>query len=458
MRKKAENESPKRGRRGLKDKGAGGWRLSIRELVESQDGYTWRTWLVQGFKDERGRWARRKFKDRREAEVFMAAKRMEVMTLQKGLHPVMTSLPLIRVREAEAAVERLGELTAGLPSGEPAVSLLDAVAFYCEHVRQTRLVEAVDMREARIQCFRCKSSRGIRPRSVSSAEGTIKAFERWLRLLPRYNGRSFVEDWTPPVVEVTAEDVRGFIASLRGRDGGVAAPKSRENARGNLRAFFAWCMGIENNVPMPGVRRRWHVENPAAAVPKEKVVRAVPVVLSVEEAGALMKDVESVRGGGLVPLFALALFAGIRPSGELEKLAAHEGLRAPCREAGGRPLLDLERCVITIPADVAKTRRKRVVTMQGNLKAWLDAYPGPVFPRGHARAVLAIRKRRALGYDVLRHSFISYHVGAFGSKSRTALEAGNSEVIVDRHYLNLPTEAEGRAFFSIMPAAVAGDR
>ena len=436
---------------GLIDRDSGRLRLSIRELVESRNGYTWKTWLVQGFKDARGRWVRRKFKDRREAEVFMAAKKMEMMTLQKGLHPVMTSLPLVRLREAEAAVERLDELRALLPSGVSEVSLLDAVAFYSEHLRRTRMVEAVDVRTARVQCFRCKSSRGMRPRSVANAENTIKAFERWLRLLPRYSERSVVEDWTPPVMEVTAEDVMGFSASRRGRGGRLAAAKTRDNVRGDLRSFFAWCMGMENNAPMLGVERRWHVENPAASVPKEKPARGVPLVLSVADAAALMRDVEGVRDGYLVQYFALALFAGIRPSGELEKLAVHEGLRAPCREAGGRPLLDLERGVITIPADVAKTGRKRVITLQGNLRAWLEAYVGPVLPRGHDRVVLTIRKRCGLGHDVLRHSFISYHVAAFGSKGRTALEAGNSEAIIDRHYLNLPTEAEGRAFFSIMP-------
>lgn len=437
----------------MKDKAAGRWRLSIRELEESQDGYTWKTWLVQGYKDARGRWARRKFKDRREAEAFMATKRLENMTLQKGLQPAMTSLPLVRLREAEAAVERLEALRSMLPPGEPAPSLLDAVAHYAEHVRKMKSVQAVSVRDARLQCLRDKSARGMRPRSVAQAESTLKAFEAWLRLLPRYTDRSFIEGWTPPVMEVTAEDVAGFLGSLRGRDGLAASPKTRNNARADLRSFFAWCMGMENDSPMPGVSRRWHTENPAAAVAKEQTASVVPEVLSVAEAARVMREAERARGGELVPFFALALFAGIRPGpgGELVKLAAHEGLQVPCREAGGRPLLDMERGVITIPADVAKTGRKRVVTMQENLRAWLLAYAGPVFPRGHDRAIKAIRKRCRLGHDVLRHSFISFHVAAFGSKSRTALEAGNSEAVIDAHYLNLPTEAEGRAFFAIMP-------
>jgi hypothetical protein len=436
------------------DKFKGRWRLSVRELKESRNGYTWTTWMVQGFKDAQGRWGRRKFKDRREAEAFMASKRMENVTLQKGLSPAMTSLPLVRLREAEMAVEKLEALRVRLPDGEPTPSLLDAVEHYTEHLLRMRAVQSVSVRDARIECLRDKSARGMRPRSVDQAESTLKAFEAWLRLRPRYLDRSFVEDWTPPVREVTVEDVAEFLGSLRGKSGEVAAPKTRNNVRAELRSFFAWCMGMENDSPMPGVVRRWHVENPAASVPKEQTEEGVPEVLAVEAAVNLMKEVELVRGGEVVPYFALALFAGIRPGpgGELVKLAAHEGLNVPHRSAGGRPLMDFERGTLTIPADVAKTGRKRVVTIQDNLKAWLAAYPGPVFPRGHDRVIKSIRKRCGLGHDVLRHSFISYHVAAFGSKGRTALEAGNSEAIIDKHYLNLPTEAEGRAFFSIMPA------
>jgi integrase len=453
MKKKAESESPTRGRRGMAEKAAGRWRLSIRELHESRNGYSWKTWLVQGWKDERGRWVRRKFKDRRAAEAFLATKRLENMTQQKGLLPVLTSLSLVRLREAEMAVEKLEAVRADLPDDEPMPTLLEAVAHYSDHLRRTRAVEKISMREARIQCFRDKAARGMRHRSVVEADNFMKAFEAWLRLRPRYTSKSFLEDWTPPVQEVTTADVVEFLAGLRGKNGLIAKPKTRNNGRAILRSFFGWCIGMENDTPMPGVMRRWHVENPAAAVPVEQVEAGVPEVLSVQAAAELMVDVERTRGGWLVPFFSLALFAGIRPKGELRKLAAHEGLNAPHRSAGGRPLMDFEREVITIPAEVSKTGRRRVLTIQKNLIAWLKAYPGPVFPVGHTEAIAAIRRKHGLGHDVLRHSFISYHVAAFGSKGRTALEAGNSETIIDKHYLNLPTEAEGRAFFSIMPSA-----
>jgi len=214
-------------------------------------------------------------------------------------------------------------------------------------------------------------------------------------------------------------------------------------------------MGIEADRPLPGVSRRWHSVNPAAAIPKEIVPESVPAVLSVEEAGRLMQHVEAFKGGRLVPYFALALFAGLRPgpNGELYKLHAHPNRDEPCREASGRPLIDLVRGVLTVTADISKTRRKRVLTIQPNLRKWLARYGTDILPEGHDRDIKEVRAGQALGHDVLRHSFISYHVAAFRSKASTALEAGNSESIIDAHYLNLPTVKEGKAFFSILPAS-----
>jgi hypothetical protein len=167
-----------------------------------------------------------------------------------------------------------------------------------------------------------------------------------------------------------------------------------------------------------------------------------------------MKEVEEFKDGKLVPYFALALFAGLRPGpdGELRKLHAHAHRDTPCREAGGRPLIDLARGVLTITADVAKTRRKRVVTIQPNLKKWLARYGTNILPTGYDRDIKTIRAGHSLGHDVLRHSFISFHVAAFRSKAETALQAGNSEAVIDAHYLNIPTEKEGKAFFAINPA------
>jgi hypothetical protein len=61
------------------------------------------------------------------------------------------------------------------------------------------------------------------------------------------------------------------------------------------------------------------------------------------------------------------------------------------------------------------------------------------------------RKHFQLSHDETRHSFISYHVALHRSVGDAALQAGNSETVVKKHYLNLRPREEGETFFSIHP-------
>src|SRR5579871_4745020 len=94
----------------------------------------------------------------------------------------------------------------------------------------------------------------------------------------------------------------------------------------------------------------------------------------------------------------------------------------------------------------------------------------PIWPRGCGPIPLdrfpiivpALQKHRAkiaklfgLSHDVMRHTFISMFVGKFRSMGEAALQAGNSESIIRKHYLDLKTTAEADEFFGIMPAAAA---
>jgi hypothetical protein len=51
----------------------------------------------------------------------------------------------------------------------------------------------------------------------------------------------------------------------------------------------------------------------------------------------------------------------------------------------------------------------------------------------------------------MRHTFISMFVGKFRSMGEAALQAGNSESIIRKHYLDLKTVAEAEQFFGILP-------
>ena len=144
-----------------------------------------------------------------------------------------------------------------------------------------------------------------------------------------------------------------------------------------------------------------------------------------------------------MPYFALCLFAGIRPGvphGEITKLNPGS--------------VDEKAGVINISAEVSNVREPRKITIQPNLATWLHAYPLKKFP-----IVLGNFKKRRdrfakkfnLTHDVLRHTFISMFVAKFRSLGEAALQAGNSESIIRKHYLDLKSTAEADEFFGIMP-------
>jgi len=156
-----------------------------------------------------------------------------------------------------------------------------------------------------------------------------------------------------------------------------------------------------------------------------------------------MEWCEMNHDGKLVPFAMLCLFAGIRPDlyeGEISKLNPEH--------------VRLGTGVIFIEPEVSKVRMKRAITILPNLAAWLSAHPLeklPIMPRGFRRLRLKFRKQFDLSHDMLRHTFISMFVGKFRSLGEAALQAGNSESIIRKHYLDLKTTAEAEEFFGIVP-------
>lgn len=407
-----------------------GGKLSIREITETADGYTWKTFLVQGFRGDDGKWKRRKFRVRGEAEAFVALKSVELMNQGTHLREVVTTLSREQVKEAEAAFNRLAELErAGDTSRRH--SLGAAVEFYLKH-QDAGKTKAVEFDYARRQFLISKERDGVRERSLIQLNATLRQFEGML-------GKDAA------VCDITTTDVENYLSGLRSKDGKhKAAVKTFNGYRADLNVFCVWCME-QTDTNEQGQKLRWMLENPVAAIKKKNVVeRDVPETLNVSQVGALLRHVADYKGGCMVPYFALALFAGLRTGtdGELQKLALHpEKFR----------LIDLERGVIHIKPDISKTGQYRQVIIRPALAAWLTRYGLVILPTGFDRHLKAIRKELQLGHDVLRHTFFSMHVAAFKSVGEAALEGGNTEAVLKKHYLNLATYTEGGEFWSILP-------
>ena len=491
-------------------------RLTIREMEESGDGYSWKTFMVQGWK-EGGRYQRRKFKSREDAEAFVARKGVELMNRDTALHNVLTALTPEQVRESEAAFTRLA---GRYPLG-------DAVDYYLRHFARPDVAKGLD--DARAEFLEARERDGTRARSLLQLDSTLRHFIAFVTLerlpaelkpdaervrleleaermasvreivrrvapeirpavasaaagvegvpallaaLPRAlrdrvaDARDLIEAarrpgvrdiaravverlagarW-PDVHEMGLGDVEGFLRSLRAKDGqGPASRKSWNNGRADLHAFFAWAAGEKKGRKISGAARLIS-ENPAAAVAKHRLGRGLPEVLTVDQSREVLHYAAAHEGGALAKYFALALFAGLRtgPDGELHKLAGQ-----PDRAKW----IDLPRGVIHVQPEISKTHQYRQVTIRPALHAWLTRFSGEIWPRNGDRMLKHVRARFALGHDVLRHTFFSFLVAAEGSVERAALEGGNTESILRRHYLNLSTVGEAGGFWKILPPA-----
>jgi len=228
------------------------------------------------------------------------------------------------------------------------------------------------------------------------------------------------------VAELTAERIIQFC-----ENGGKAAEKTHNNRRDVVSKFLKFAKD-----------KGWITSIPIDKVPRYDIAgqRGTAPALTTEQAKKLMKYVETYKDGRLVPFYALCLFAGIRPDGEISKLPVEA--------------ISVDNGIIHIDPKVSKVGMKRHVNIQPNLAAWLKAYPldkYPIIIRGLQAHRTKINKLFGLGHDILRHTFISMHVGKFRSMGDTALQAGNSESIIRKHYYAVKSRQESNDFFKILP-------
>lgn len=386
-------------------------KLTIRPITYRKGDSDYSAFLVQGWKED-GKWQRRQFATEADAKQFVATKTVELLNDVK-LHTVSTKLTGDQVEEAEAAFRRLGGR----------YTLMEAVEFFVANFAEPET--PMPIFDA-IRAFGLgKEAEGVRARSLRQLDSTLGQF------------RTFAESrGVIHVHEVTRLEVERFLKGLRARNGvDRASRKTWNNYRADLSSFFNWCADPS---------RRWIRSNPTEGIIKYKAAGGVPETLTIRQVLRLLREVEQFKDGKLSRYFALALFSGLRtgPEGELHKLASH-----PDRDR----LIDLRRGVIHVPPEVSKTSQKRQIVIRENLRRWLENSPEEILSPNHDREIKMIRKAHGLTHDVLRHTFISYHVAAFRSVGDAALEAGNSEAVTKKHYLNLATRTEGLAFWRIAP-------
>ena len=229
------------------------------------------------------------------------------------------------------------------------------------------------------------------------------------------------------VAELTGTRLLGYFEARR------AAHKTFNNRRGVVSSFLKFAL-----------QRDWIADNPLVKIPPRRIRRrrGCAITFAAAQSAGLMAYVEE-HYPTAVPFFALCLFAGIRPclrTGEILRL---------------QPVhVNLDANMFRIDGEVSKVREPRNVTIQPNLAGWLRAYPlkkFPIIPANLQHIREKVAEKFPLAHDVMRHTFISMFVAKFRSIGEASLQAGNSESIIRKHYLDLKTAEEGEEFFGILP-------
>lgn len=381
----------------------------IRSIKAKDHGFVYQTFQVVGYLN--GERVRRKFKSREAAVGEVSRLEVEAANAASGTRAVNTRLTVAQV----ATAETLFSLTP-----DP----FAAVQWYLVNYRPA--VAEMPVETAR-DAFLADRTPHI---STSALRDYVRTLKGLCALYPARAVHAF-----------TATEIEAFLKAK------ASGPKRHNNMRSDLHAFFNFCMSVS---------RKWIRENPVAGTTKFKIARGIPEIITAEKAAALMEYVESYKcgdrcdhpAGFLAPYFALCLFGGIRPSvsdGEIRKLSD---------SADVDRLIDTRLGVVRITPEISKVGAIRQVKIRPNLAAWLARYPVKDFPiivPNMLEKVSHVRKRFALTDDVLRHTYISAHVAKFQSLGAAALEAGNSEAMIRKHYLNMMSDADAEAFWGIFP-------
>ncbi len=280
-------------------------------------------------------------------------------------------------------------------------------------------------------------------RSDENPQGKAPAY---LTDLKNRLGRFAREHQNVRATELSTEALETWLDSLE------VGPVTRNN----FRRLLKLCLNY-------AIRKKWLAENPAryieiATVPDEDVE-----ALTADECAALLWHARPA----LLPVFAIGMFAGIRPAEVLRLDWSHvhfatEGgqgeIDAPTDEQ------DAEAGDVDVKGSNSKTAKRRLVTIRPALAEWLAPYrerTGPIYAEGYFAWYRESRKDRATAglarwpADALRHTFCSMDLAHFRDLDGLVLRMGHTDAaLIYSRYRRVVRPAEAARFWNLFPAVV----
>ncbi len=191
------------------------------------------------------------------------------------------------------------------------------------------------------------------------------------------------------------------------------------------------------------VRRGWIVANPCKRIERPTPEDKMPTILNDDETLKLLAYVKNEMPK-MAAWTALALFAGLRPE-EADKITWDK--------------INLTAGTVLVTPDITKVRNARTVHLEPVAVAWLKLGGDLPLNQGVRRRANS-NLRDHMGWkewpkDVLRHTCASHWIALKKSYGAVAIEMGNSESILRKHYRAEVAQAECKTFWALTPKVVA---
>ena len=360
---------------------------------------------------------RRFFKDETEADTHLELQQIQLANFGTAALSISEKLRV----EAISCEERLRAQGA---------TLTQATDFYLAHLEAT--IKSVSVADAVAAVLKVKEGAGMS--------------DLYLRDLKWRLGRLSQAFPEKRLAEISTDDIQGFLDGL-----GVGAV-TRNTFRRDIRTLWGYA-----------AKRNWARMEVAANTEAAKATQKKPDIFTPHQVAALLS---ADQDDDLLAFHAIGLFAGLRVS-EINRLSWDD--------------VDLTGGFIHVSAANSKTRTRRLVPIQENLKAWLEPIAktkGPIingtvnpktvrprsaggtfgktgepgtFRRRHA-AVIKAAGLTKWPVNVMRHSFVSYRLAETQDAGKTALESGHDQAILFAHYRELVKPQAAKLYWSISPS------
>ena len=340
-----------------------------------------------------GKWFRKYFETKAEAETFCEQKNTEVAN--QGVEALEFSSELrVMAQRCASRLEPFGK------------TIEDAVNHYIEQLSKAQ--KAIPLTQAIAELIENRRAAGASDVYCYDLTWRLGRFER-----------SFPERSTD---EFSTRDIEQWLVGLN------VGPVTRNTYRRDLRTLFSYCH-----------ERGFASSNPVAAASRAKEVANPVGILAVEELSRLL----AVASPKIIPFLAIGAFAGLRAA-EVSRLDwAQIDLADGLIEVTARNSKTAQRRLVTI-----------LPNLKAWLEPYRQL-SGPVAPLNLRKLLRGARKGANIAEwpsNALRHSYASYHLAHFRDAAALALQMGHTRTnLIFQHYREVVKPKEASRYWNIFP-------